>query len=101
MSDVDLGTYVSGWDKSGRQLRSFNDSTIQAQIDRALADLGPDRKGAVIATVTSGSVDAPGSINLAVVAKPFGSENWSVVGMLGKELSSDSWDAAASIRYTW
>lgn len=76
----------------GEEIRRFADSSLQSSIDKALSDLPPDRRGAVVAYADLESA------RLAVVAR-LGS-NWSVVGVLSKSYSGPL-AAQAAVRFTW
>jgi len=94
---------TSGW--GGQEIRRFNDSGIQAQIDRALRDLEagkfPEhpkgRRGAVIGYYNHKSRTVSG----AVVAKL--GRNWSVVGSVRHRIGAGLKDIEAdgAVRFSW
>lgn len=89
------GISVVGQDKLGNEIRAFNDSAIQSQIDRAVAALSPGAKGAVIAVGTKDEQQ------LAVVAKL--GKSFSVVGTLSHTGTKNwkQWRPSVAIRKEW
>jgi hypothetical protein len=89
------GVVVAGQDKLGNEIRKFNDSAIQSQIDRAVAALSPGAKGAVIAVGTKDEQQ------LAVVAKM--GKGFSVVGTLSHAGTKNwkTWNPSIAIRKEW
>ena len=73
-------------------IRKFNDSNIQAQIDRAVANIG-DKNGAVVA-----HLDPDRNFVLSVVAKK--GEHWTVVAA-GYRAASGKWSGEAAVSYSW
>lgn len=73
-------------------IRRFADQGLQASIDRALADLGPEHHGAVVAYANGDSA------KLAAVARV--GEHWSVVGVLEKPYKGKL-EGEAVVRFAW
>ncbi len=74
-------------------------AAIQQQIDRALATLDPGDHGAVVA-VFDKKAGEDGTVKLAAVFRPLGSDRFSVIGFLGHDLGKPigEWDASAAVR---
>jgi len=89
------GVSVVGQDAAGNDIRTFNDAGWQSQIDRAVAGLRPESRGAILAVGTKDKQQ------LAVVAKL--SDTFSVVGTLSHTgtKSWKSWDPTIAIRKEW
>lgn len=86
-------THVARTTSAGDEIRAFNDSGIQAQIERALNDIPKGKKGAVIGT-WSGKV-----VRGAVVAKL--GRHWSVTGVLSHHLGTKKTTKALAVRFAW
>lgn len=88
------GVSVVGRDRMGNDIRAFNDSAIQSQIDRAVGALKPTSRGAIIAV---GTLEQQ---QLAVVMRPFKSDSFSVVGTLTHTGTTDwkRWRPEIAIR---
>lgn len=86
---------TEGW--GGQEIRKFNDSGIQASIDRALSDLPKGKKGAVVAYYDHRSRTVSG----AVVARV--GRNWSVVGSLRHKVGTplSELEGGAAVRFAW
>lgn len=86
---------TEGW--GGQEIRKFNDSGIQASIDRALSDLPKGKKGAVVAYYNHKTRSVSG----AVVARV--GRNWSVVGSLRHKIGAplSELEAGAAVRFAW
>lgn len=93
------GVVFAGFDGVGNEIRRFNDSAIQAQIDRAVDTLKPGDRGAIVAVIEK-KAGEDGQVRLAGVVKPFGSDKFSVVGFLSHDLGKPigAWDAQAAIK---
>jgi uncharacterized membrane protein len=87
-----FGTHVVKTTSAG-EIQAFNDSGIQAHIDRAINDIPKGKKGAVIGT-WSGKV-----VRGAVVAKL--GRNWSVTGVLSHHLGTRKTTKALAVRFAW
>jgi hypothetical protein len=88
------GVVVAGYDRLGNEIRAFNDSGLQSQIDRAVASLKPNSRGAIVAV---GNLDEQ---RLAVIMRPFKSDSFSVVGTLAHTGTTDwkAWRPEIAIR---
>lgn len=90
------GVSVVGKTRFGDDIRAFNDSGMQSQIDRAVSALRPESKGAIIMVGTKEEQQ------LAVVARLPG-KNFSVVGTLSHTGTKDwkTWRPSVAIRKEW
>lgn len=77
---------------AGELIQKFADSGVQSAIDKALANLEPDKHGAVVAYATGEGV------SLAVVGRV--GPHWSVVGVLDKPWTGKL-AGQAMVRFTW
>lgn len=89
------GVAVVGVDSLGNDIRRFNDTAIQSQIDAAVARLKPETKGAVIAV---GNMERQ---QLVVVSRP--AESVSIVGTLSHDGTKNwkSWRPEIAVRWEW
>lgn len=77
---------------NGDEIRVFSDSALQSQIDKVLATLPDDAKGAVVthADFSGASVSVVGKVG----------DHWTVVAA-GYRKWTGEMNAAADIRYAW
>jgi hypothetical protein len=77
----------------GDGIRIFNNSAIQASIDKALASVPKDKSGSVVAFI-----DESKTVQLAAAGKL--GDNWSIVGQFKKPYHKPI-EASAAVVFTW